>query len=315
MGAPPIGCFGKLPIAGDFLRVNAGGPEAADLDQWIQEGLSAVKAKLGPGWERAFDASAPQRFVYVPDKAERALAGVMVPSRDQTGRRYPMCIFLRVERDGQSGASGWVAARYASFFEAAVELARAGWGDADAKGFLARVERLADRSVDASGARADLERRWEARTLGEFCRDLFGDEAGPRASALGGALDALLPALRADGAKPSFGLKYPLSNEEEADVAFWCELTSRLTRRDLGDPFLFWSSRPVPRRCVLLASYRRPNPKAWLSFIDPAYDDDWWYDLAPTETGKPSSSGTVSALLEDRSRSLASLLAAAEVDP
>jgi type VI secretion system ImpM family protein len=309
MATVSSGCFGKLPLAGDFLRVNAGGPEVADLDQWIQEGLSAVKAKLGPAWDRAFDASEPKRFVYVPEKAERMLVGVIVPSRDQTGRRYPMCIFLRVERQGRSESAARLPAQCATFFEAALDLARGGWADGDAKAFLARVERLADAVGDPSAGRDDLVRRWETRTVADFSTALFGEASQERISALGNALDVLLPALRASGTTLGFGLKCPLSTDDLADVAFWCEFTARLAHRDLGDPFLFWS------RSVLLASYRRPSPKVWLSFLDPTHDDEWWYDLAGARTAKPFASGHVTALLEEGSRSLASLLAAAEEDP
>jgi type VI secretion system ImpM family protein len=40
------GCFGKLPIHGDFIRHNVG-PEVDKLDEWLQGGI--VSSRTGRG--------------------------------------------------------------------------------------------------------------------------------------------------------------------------------------------------------------------------------------------------------------------------
>ena len=43
--APPqIGCFGKLPATGDFIRLNAGGDEIAAFDRWLGGAIDRLHA-------------------------------------------------------------------------------------------------------------------------------------------------------------------------------------------------------------------------------------------------------------------------------
>ena len=39
-------CFGKLPIAGDFLRGDGAAPEFGELDDWIQHGLYESQQRI-----------------------------------------------------------------------------------------------------------------------------------------------------------------------------------------------------------------------------------------------------------------------------
>lgn len=301
MSETSVGCFGKLPIQGDFLRLNAAGSEVAELDQWVQEGLHTAKSKLGNRWEETFAASDPWQFVYTAEKADRFLVGVSIPSRDQSGRRYPLFLFLRVDRSRLPCPVYFAPMLFSSFWPAARELGRNGWAGLDGKTFLSRVERLPVAPGDAATVRTDFARRLESRSAPEFWTDLFGEARRDRLGALGRNLRGLTASLRATaGAKVGFGFTVPLSRDDDHegdDIPFWCELLGRAARRDLGDPILLWSRRPAKGHPTLWVSYRRPGPKTVLALIGAPVDDESWYDLAPE---RRASEGAV--FLGDESR-------------
>src|SRR5262249_60012251 len=56
--APPqIGCFGKLPATGDFIRLNAGGDEVAAFDRWLGGAIDFARQHMTGG---TFEAAYPQ---------------------------------------------------------------------------------------------------------------------------------------------------------------------------------------------------------------------------------------------------------------
>ncbi len=79
-----VGCFGKIPTQGDFIRHHAEPFTFAGLDRWLQEGL----ATLG----RTGVELHPARFLFLAGDA--VLGGVLVPSRDRVGRRFPLAVFV-----------------------------------------------------------------------------------------------------------------------------------------------------------------------------------------------------------------------------
>ncbi|MCB9877479.1 MAG: type VI secretion system-associated protein TagF [Planctomycetes bacterium] len=88
-------CFGKLPLAGDFLHGVDAVPEFAELDDWIQHGMYKSQQQLGADWQARFDALPPARFLWTAERGV-ALAGWWRASRDAVGRRYPFLVGARV---------------------------------------------------------------------------------------------------------------------------------------------------------------------------------------------------------------------------
>lgn len=90
-------CFGKLPIAGDFLRGDGAAPEFSELDDWIQHGLYDSQQRLGAAWQERFDALPPLRFLWTNGQGP-TLAGWWQSSRDSVGRRYPFLLATRLPK-------------------------------------------------------------------------------------------------------------------------------------------------------------------------------------------------------------------------
>ena len=82
-----IGYFGKLPAHGDFVKAADEQPVLAMLDDWLAEVMARLP--LEARWKINYDAMAPASFAFVGPRRRHAVAGHVVASRDQSGRRFP----------------------------------------------------------------------------------------------------------------------------------------------------------------------------------------------------------------------------------
>jgi type VI secretion system protein ImpM len=89
--ASEIGIFGKHPTLGDFFHRGVAPDLRSSFDHWLTEALFEAKEQLAEEWQATFDAARPIRFwIGSAVIAPLGLAGVMVPSRDRAGRRFPL---------------------------------------------------------------------------------------------------------------------------------------------------------------------------------------------------------------------------------
>lgn len=80
--------YGKLPNRADFVRINASHGVVVEFDGLIQRTLERLASE--DNWTRAYDASRPVEFQYLSRDARYVLMGMLAPSADQAGRRYPL---------------------------------------------------------------------------------------------------------------------------------------------------------------------------------------------------------------------------------
>jgi type VI secretion system protein ImpM len=100
--ASPVGLFGKLPSAGDFVTRSLPSAFVAAWDDWLQRSLVASRAKLGNGWTEVYLESPIWRFALQPQVCSpQAWAGVIMPSVDRAGRYFPLTLAAPIP----SGAS------------------------------------------------------------------------------------------------------------------------------------------------------------------------------------------------------------------
>ncbi len=126
-GAPlALGIYGKMPAHGDFVRRGLPSSFVTPWDAWLSAGVAAARDQLAAGFEAVWDAAPAWRFslpagVCGPD----AVAGVMLPSEDTVGRRFPLTAAALLPA-GVIPEEAWFAR-----LEAAVRAARQGAIDAD----------------------------------------------------------------------------------------------------------------------------------------------------------------------------------------
>lgn len=88
-----FGAFGKMPSLGDFFRVELPQGFVDPWDRWLQEGLVASRAALGPRWQDTYFSAPIWRFSLSPGLAgAAAVIGVIMMSVDRVGRQFPLTL-------------------------------------------------------------------------------------------------------------------------------------------------------------------------------------------------------------------------------
>lgn len=101
-----FGAFGKMPAIGDFFRLNTPAGFVSAWDDWVQRGMLAAQTALGAAWDAHYMSAPIWRFSLCAGLAGQTRAlGVMMPSVDRVGRRFPLTLMAplpaagSVERD------------------------------------------------------------------------------------------------------------------------------------------------------------------------------------------------------------------------
>lgn len=128
--------FGKHPGFGDFLAAGELPTESASrVMDWLAQTLGGWRDSAGPDWQAGFDRAPALRFwIGAGLSGGVALRGVMIPSRDRSGRRFPLIV-----AQATAGAAPVIDADQAFFDQAEGEL-RA----------MASVDRFEPREVAAA---------------------------------------------------------------------------------------------------------------------------------------------------------------------
>lgn len=131
-----LAIFGKHPGFGDFLSAGelpGGGTQL--LMDWITLTLGGWREMAGPDWQPIFDAAPALRFwIGAGPGNGAALQGVALPSRDRTGRRFPLIVAQA------TGGPSPVVASDQTFYDQTLAELRA----------LAQVDRFDPREVAAA---------------------------------------------------------------------------------------------------------------------------------------------------------------------
>ncbi|RYG91416.1 type VI secretion system-associated protein TagF [Loktanella sp. IMCC34160] len=92
MTSVSVGIMGKHPGFGDFLRHGISDPVAEGLSKWLDGSLHRLRTELGDNWHDFWDRSITLRFWIGRSLSGATLAGILVPSRDKVGRRFPFIL-------------------------------------------------------------------------------------------------------------------------------------------------------------------------------------------------------------------------------
>lgn len=178
--AAGFGAFGKMPSAGDFLRFGLLPGFVTPWDAWLQGAMAAAQAALGAAWDGHYMSAPIWRFTLAAGLAgPQKMLGVLMPSVDRVGRRFPLTLAAPVVTPG--------AAPLDHFSEAAL---------------FARLEDLALAALEETVTPQDLQQRLAALPVPDLRsaapirfagRTLVLTEAAP-----GGILPELAAGLLAD---------------------------------------------------------------------------------------------------------------------
>lgn len=111
------GWFGKIPSTGDFVTRRLPEPFREAWDRWLQQALAGSRERLGEDWDRRYLSMPAWRFLLSPGMAGAGgWAGVLVPSVDAVGRRYPLTLACALP--GESPDLAGTAQAAAAWFDA-----------------------------------------------------------------------------------------------------------------------------------------------------------------------------------------------------
>ena len=169
MSAPAtIGCIGKLPLFGDFVRLNGeASPCLTVLDRWLQQGIENGYMQDGRPFEAKLRSFQPTRIVCW-SAANSGWSGVLMPSADQVGRVYPILTGWQHANPASPDVMPLVGRDEAEVLRAFVEKAQAERPALDA--FLHDLN-ATTLSPGAADAASKLDAFLREHTLESLCRD------------------------------------------------------------------------------------------------------------------------------------------------
>lgn len=109
-----IAWFGKLPAIGDFAHRRLDLDTVERLDNWLSEGLAQRIEAAPESWLAAYDHAPRWRFAWAAGVLaddgpwSGPLCGVLLPSRDRVGRRFPLIALRTMASPMSPAAHAWL---------------------------------------------------------------------------------------------------------------------------------------------------------------------------------------------------------------
>jgi len=234
-----VGCLGKLPLAADFsLETRLGGAAEAALDDWLR----TIPRAEGAGGEVPPEAAAGSRsaraFVILDGRGRSGIAGLLRPSMDAAGRKFPFSLHIPVGGTALAEGLPGLLPRIAGVWEALADLDGnlAAAASLDAARKALRATRIALGPAPGRGSFAGQVR---GIPLPPFLEALLpgGGSRGPGAADLVRRFARY--AGRFDGdAVPAVALRAPFTDRFPAhlQLGFWLEWLAAISGRHAPPP-------------------------------------------------------------------------------
>ena len=92
-----------MPSVGDFFRLGVAPAFVQPWDTWIQRSMLAAAQALGPTWDAHYMSAPIWRFCLSPGlTGPQQMLGVLMPSVDRVGRRFPLTLVAAVPGEGSA---------------------------------------------------------------------------------------------------------------------------------------------------------------------------------------------------------------------
>ncbi len=261
MRADRIGYFGKVPARADFVKLAHDAASIGMLDAWLAQVMTLLPSDAR--WRFHYDAMAPVSFALVGPARHHAVAGHLLASHDQSGRRFP---FLATRTLAVSDPAAFVARcplAFAPLWVFLEEICPKVLGEGDPAAYL---QAIADSAIGL-GDEARLARWMEHGTIASLDASL--DRCGGARLVL--ALGLLLqPVMHSQPAELHKSLVLPLPHDASARypvAAFWLELITPFLRRAQFDLALFITRQE--ERPVLVVGFCAALAETLRAVIDP----------------------------------------------
>ena len=293
-----IHAFGKLPLAGDFIRYKLDSEESRGFAGWVEKGQILVEAVNRSAGVKPPAAAARRRYLFALDQGfgRRMVAGIMHESNDKGGlRRFPFALFASLEAGGYRSRPALMPIVLDEGWRALEEKMVGFKGAAKVEDLFRGLDGLSFPHAEPSRAEADaLDRLLQGEKAGTFWGKVFpGAKKDRRVLLFDVLVRALQPYQSARPEEASVTLKLPLGGgpgEVTAQAAFWIDLLSGILSgaRFASEIFLEAPEEGKPPRSLQIF-FQRPDEKCFASLMTGKYEseyvDDLTRDLAPMRSG------------------------------
>lgn len=281
--APPqIGCFGKLPATGDFIRLNASNDELNAFDRWMGGGIDFARRGMGTGFDAPYQASVGL-FIFHGEgpnnePPNRAIVGAWAPSGDNAGRLYPMTVFASYDYGQLCAAGGGLPIALFPMLSAAYELVLSG-RQLPVDQFLDRVARIQLPSLDDPDLVTQGYRSWLSTQPMKALWDTgFGTDA-TRFWVIQNIFASVQPFRGQEMPKTGLAMRLPLGAGDAYAAAVWLDITLRLAKWKSTLLNAFWA----PQQSLLI-HIGPAQPASFRELIAPTGQADHVADLCGPAT-------------------------------
>jgi type VI secretion system protein ImpM len=236
-----VGAYGKVPKMGDFVRV--GTKPAPSFEQWLEAGMAAGEKKHAAAWPQVYGKGKPHAFVYRPPVRDGGLlVGVLKPSHDTVGRKFPLVVFAQIPERDVAGSAHLLPLLLGDFLESATSASDDGSNVTSASEYQERINKVALPRLGFEGASADYDNWARSTDVGVAWRAIYGSEDADAALvALKSIREALAPFGEAENLTTPLSVRLRLGSGGIAAAAFWLDIVRRTARWRTTTPTAFWS--------------------------------------------------------------------------
>jgi type VI secretion system ImpM family protein len=240
-----VAVFGKTPRMGDFLRVGSGGSAGAELEQWVEQGLGVAESKRNSAWPSSFAAGATYAFIFRPPRSSNvkdALVGVIKPSKDAVGRRYPLVIYAPAIPRSTVPWPHILPMALGDFFDTAATVLFEADTVSGAAEMQAAIKRVTHPNLADADRNAQEYEAWATTTPLEQAWNVVygGEQSLAHFRAVHTIWEAIAPFRGDDMASTKVGLRLPLGPGGIAAATFWLDAVRRLARSPQQVRTTFW---------------------------------------------------------------------------
>jgi type VI secretion system protein ImpM len=265
-----IGYFGKIPTRSDFIKAADDVPLMGVLDQWLAQVMSQLSQD--PRWKINYDAMPPLQFAFVGTRRKHAIAGHIVASHDQSGRRFPFLLMQRLDLPEAIDFIGHSPLALAPLWRATAALARQVMTAAEPEAIL--------QSIPDTVVELDMQTHDPCDSIDAFGRLLGGVDVKQLMLALGLLLQ---PVMRSGASQLDRSLLLPLPQDESLRhgvAAYWVSLIAPFLQRADFELSLFLVERDG--RALLVVGFNGASADTLHGIIDPLMGNEQHIDFADT---------------------------------
>lgn len=265
-----IGYFGKIPTRSDFIKAADDVPLMGVLDQWLAQVMSQLSQD--PRWKINYDAMAPLQFAFVGTRRRHAIAGHIVASRDQSGRRFPFLLMQRLDVPDAGDFIGHSPLALAPLWRATAMIAQQVLAAPDPEAIL---QTIPDTVVEL-----DMQTRDPCDSVDAYSKMLGGIDVKQVMLALGLLLQ---PVMRSSASQLDRSLLLPLPQQaalRHVVAAYWVSLIVPFLQRADFELSLFLIERDG--RALLVVGFDGASANTLLGIIDPLIGSEQQIDFADT---------------------------------